>query len=52
MAKDARLHIRIDEDLKEELRKRADKENRNLSNYVLTTLKKEVEKDKKIQKNT
>lgn len=42
MAKESRLYIRIDEDLKEKLKQKADKENRTLSNYIENILKKEI----------
>jgi predicted transcriptional regulator len=41
------LNIRIDKGLKDKLQKMADKENRTLSNFILTELMKLVDTSKK-----
>lgn len=43
MAKTERLFLRITPELKARLQELADKENRNLSNYIETILIKEIE---------
>ena len=45
MAKTERLFIRITHELKTKLQEQAEKEHRNLSNYVESILIKEIEKD-------
>jgi len=40
--KDSYLHIRIDSYLKEEAQERANSENRDLSNYIETLIKKDL----------
>ena len=47
MVKTERLFIRVDEDLKKKLKKRAKAEHRTLRNYVESILIKEIEKYKK-----
>lgn len=42
-----RLHIRIDEQLHEKIKNKADFENRTISNYVINLIKKDLEKNKK-----
>lgn len=49
MAKETRLYIRIDEDLKGKLQELADMENRSLSNYVLTILSKQVQNEEEVK---
>ena len=46
MAKTERLFIRITPELKTKLQEQAEKEHRNLSNYVESILIKEIEKEK------
>lgn len=41
------ITVRTSEEIKEELKKRAMKENRSLNNYILTILLKEIKKDSK-----
>lgn len=41
-----RLHIRIDEQLHERIKNKADFENRTISNYVINLIKKDLEENK------
>lgn len=45
--KEERLNIRIDEETKNKLKELAKKENRNISNYIITLIQKEYEEMKK-----
>ena len=42
MAKDEKLQIRISQELKNALKKEAEKENRTLSNYILPVLQRNI----------
>ena len=42
---DERLHIRISPELKDQLRKLAEKDHRSVADYVKTLIKREIEKE-------
>ena len=44
IAKEKFITLRVDEDFHRKVQATAEKENRTISNYVLTILKKEIEK--------
>lgn len=46
MSDETRTTLRIPNDLKEELRKEATKENRSIHNLIITILKERMERDK------
>ena len=45
--KDERLHIRISSELKDQLKKLAEKDHRTVADYVKNMIKIEIEKDSK-----
>ena len=49
MSKTERLQIRITPELKEQLHKLAEAENRTISNYIENMIKKEIDKSKAVE---
>lgn len=50
--KDKRLHMRVSEELHDRIKKQADKENRSITNFILNTVEKELDKTEGEKKMT